>query len=154
MGRTTEAEFDEFVARFGNRLWQSLVPIAGPEAAWDASVDALIHGWNHWDRVRDMDNPEGYLYVIARRNALRMAQPRPILPMPEPIELPEVEPNLARALDELSEMQRQVVYLVEGFGWGLTDVSRMLGVSVSTVRNHLARGLARLRQRLKVEADA
>ncbi len=54
------------------------------------------------------------------------------------------------ALDQLSEMQRQVVYLVEGFGWRLTDVARLLEISVSTVRNHLARGLDRLRAELKV----
>ena len=51
-------------------------------------------------------------------------------------------------------MQRQVVYLVEGFGWGLTDTARILDVSVSTVRNHLARGMARLRATLEVQSDA
>jgi RNA polymerase sigma factor (sigma-70 family) len=67
--------------------------------------------------------------------------------------LPDVEPGLVAALEDLTEMQRQVVYLVEGFGWGLTDVARMLDISVSTVRNHLARGLTRLREILAAEVD-
>ena len=110
-----------------------------------------MYAWQHWDRVRRLDNPEGYLYVMARRR-LRRLRPRPagLLPVAERSELPEVEPQLIEALNQLSEMQRQVVYLVEGFGWGLTDVGRILGISVSTVRNHLARGLERLRSELKV----
>ncbi len=63
------------------------------------------------------------------------------------------EPQLVPALEQLTEMQRQVVYLVEGCGWGLTDTARILDVSVSTVRNHLARGLSRLRELLQVESD-
>ena len=53
-------------------------------------------------------------------------------------------------------MQRQVVYLVDGFGWGLTDVARILDIGVSTVRTHHARGLERLRAHLRVgmETDA
>jgi DNA-directed RNA polymerase specialized sigma24 family protein len=76
------------------------------------------------------------------------------LPAPDPVELPEVEPGLIAAVNDLTEMQRQVVYLVEGFGWGLTDTARILGVSVSTVRNHLSRGMARLRAELEVDTDA
>jgi DNA-directed RNA polymerase specialized sigma24 family protein len=51
-------------------------------------------------------------------------------------------------------MQRTVVYLVEGCGWGLTDTGRLLDISISTVRNHLARGMTKLRAALEVQADA
>ena len=143
--------FEVFAAEFGPRLYQALVPVAGIDAAHDAASDALVYAWRHWERIAAMDNPEGYLYVMARRQAQRTVRPaRPGLPSPPPDELPDVEPGLADALDRLSEMQRQVVYLVEGFGWGLTDVSRLLDISVSTVRNHLARGLERLRAELRV----
>ena len=149
--------FEPFAARYGPRLYQALVPVAGVDRAHDAANDALLYAWRHWDRVRGLANPEGYLYVMARRQAGQAARPPgPLLPVPDPTELPDVEPGLADALDQLSEMQRQVVYLVEGFGWGLTDVSRLLEISVSTVRNHLARGLERLRVALNVgsETDA
>ncbi len=146
-----EVDFEEFVARYGQRLYQALVPVGGIDAAHDAATDTLVYAWQHWDRVRELDNPEGYLYVMARRRQNRM-RPRPpaLLPVADRVELPDVEPQLIEALNQLSEMQRQVVYLVEGFGWGLTDVGRILGISVSTVRNHLARGLERLRSELKV----
>ena len=146
-----EPDFEEFAARYGRRLQQALVPVGGVDAAHDATTDTLVYAWQHWDRVRMLDNPEGYLYVMARRRVSRVRPPRTaLLPVPDRSELPEVEPQLIEALNQLSEMQRQVVYLVEGFGWGLTDVGRILGISVSTVRNHLARGLERLRSELKV----
>src|SRR6476646_3665555 len=146
-----EDDFEEFAARYGRRLYQALVPVGGIDAAHDATTDTLVYAWQHWDRVRQLDNPEGYLYVMARRRLNRIRPPRPaLLPVPDRAELPDVEPQLIEALNQLSEMQRQVVYLVEGFGWGLTDVGRILGISVSTVRNHLARGLERLRSELKV----
>ena len=151
MTDTDDPDFDTFAGGYGPQLYQALVPVAGIDAAQDAANDALLYAWRNWDRVRRMDNPEGYLYVMARRQAQRAHRPAgPRLPNPPPTELPDVEPGLADALDHLSEMQRQVVYLVEGFGWGLTDVARILDISVSTVRNHLARGLERLRAELKV----
>ncbi len=149
-----EAVFDDFVMQQGRQLWRALVPVAGPDIAADAVADALAYAWSHWDRIGRMDNPAGYLFTMARRDAIRAARRAPPLPAPDPVELPAVEPGLIDALNDLTEMQRQVVYLVEGFGWGLTDTARILGVSVSTVRNHLSRGLARLRADLEVDTDA
>jgi DNA-directed RNA polymerase specialized sigma24 family protein len=37
------------------------------------------------------------------------------------------------------------VVLHHGFGWTLDEVSEVLGVSVSTVRNHIARAMGTLR---------
>jgi DNA-directed RNA polymerase specialized sigma24 family protein len=44
--------------------------------------------------------------------------------------------------------------VVEGCGWTLAETARLLDVSVSTVRNHLARGMAHLRDLLEVDVDA
>ncbi len=54
------------------------------------------------------------------------------------------------ALAKLSEQQRTTVLLVHAFGWSQTDVAQLLHVNVSTVREHLARGLIRLRTTLGV----
>jgi DNA-directed RNA polymerase specialized sigma24 family protein len=148
-----EARFDEFVRLTQQPLWQAIVPLAGPEAASDAVAEALEYAWRHWDRVGSMDNPIGYLYTKARRDVIR-TRPAPAFPAPDAALPADFEPRLLPALEELSEMQRQVVYLVDGFGWGLTHVARVLDVSISTVRNHRQRGLERLRELLKVGTDA
>jgi RNA polymerase sigma-70 factor (ECF subfamily) len=146
-------EFRLFVESFDRQLWRSLVPAFGVDVANEATADALAYAWQHWGRLREMENPKGYLYRVARSYALPKRRPEPVLPEVDPARLPEYEPGLLPALAELTEMQRTVVYLVEGCQWGLTEVSELLGVSVSTVRNHLARGMDRLRARLEVRVD-
>ena len=151
-----DGDFEAFVARFHHRLWQAVVPVAGPDAAADAVADAMAWAWEHRDRLTALDNPEGYLYRIAQRQAVRYATRRagPRLPRPEPAALPEVEPGLLPALEALTEQQRTVVWLVEANQWGLTEVAQLLDVSISTVRNHLARAMAHLRDALEVDVDA
>ena len=155
---TDGTDFDRFARDAKDRLWRALVPGFGPRVANEAAADAVIYAWKHWDRVSTLDNPVGYLYRLAHRSAVKLrdtSDPRVTeLPLPEPNQLPHVEPGLIPALANLTEMQRTVVWLVEGCGWGLTETGSLLGVSVSTVRNHLARGLDHLRIALKVTADA
>lgn len=144
--------FDAFVADVGGRVRRALVPVAGVEAARDAATDALVHAWRHWDRVRSMSNPAGYVYTVARSRIPRRAPRTVALPasLAGDDRFPEVEPALARALAALPERQRVAVYLRIGCRWSTPEVADLLGVSVSTVRSHTERAMARLRQELGV----
>lgn len=64
------------------------------------------------------------------------------------------EPGLPAALASLPERQRVAVVLVHGFGYTLREVADLTGVKITTVQNHLERGLRRLRERLGVVLDA
>jgi len=57
-----------------------------------------------------------------------------------------VEPGLPGALAALTQRQRSVVVLVHCFEWTLTEVADLLGLSKTTVQNHLERGMASLRR--------
>jgi DNA-directed RNA polymerase specialized sigma24 family protein len=46
------------------------------------------------------------------------------------------------------------VVLVHGFGWTLREVAECTDVKVTSVQNHLVRGMRKLRVMLKVESDA
>ena len=63
------------------------------------------------------------------------------------------EPGLPRALAALSPRQRLAVVLVHGYGYTLREVAELTGIRPTTVQNHLARGLARLRSLLGVEDE-
>ena len=148
-----DEEFHAFVVEVEPRLRRSLVALCGPDRAREAVQLALIYAWDHWDRVRQMDNPSGYLYRVARsrirwRRSLRVLSVRG-----EDGRMPHVEPGLERALGRLTEQQRVVVLLVKGAQWTYQEVADHLNVSVSTVRTHLDRGLDRLRSELGVSAD-
>jgi RNA polymerase sigma factor (sigma-70 family) len=59
-----------------------------------------------------------------------------------------IEPKLIPALKRLTVNQRTAVVLVHGYGWTLREVGDLTGVKITTVQNHLNRGLAKLRREL------
>ncbi len=67
--------------------------------------------------------------------------------------IPDVEPALVPALNELSESQRICVLLVVAFGWSRVETGDLLGIDESTVRTHLRRGMARLKATLEATTD-
>jgi DNA-directed RNA polymerase specialized sigma24 family protein len=151
MGRRADpAGFDEFVAASEPTLRRALVAALGPNLASDALGEAMAYAWEHWERVRAMDNPVGYLFRVGQTRSRRR---RPgFLTRSEPGE-PWIEPGLPAAMGELTDQQRVVVTLVHGFGLTHREVGELLEVSPSTVQN-LERGLEKLRRRLEVNADA
>ncbi len=147
-----DTAFEAFVAEVGPRVRRALVAVAGPDAARDATTDALVHAWRQWERVRAMANPAGYVYRVARSRLPRRLPATVELPagLAGGDRFPAVEPGLARALAALPERQRVAVYLRVGCRWSLPEVAEVLGVGVPTVRNHTERGLASLRRTLGV----
>lgn len=151
---TDSDEFREFVAEVEPRLRQALLPVCGSSRTHDAVQEALIYGWEHWERVRGMDNPAGYLFRVAR-SRVRWARHRRVKFAPAEMQrLPDVEPALPSALARLTERQRVAVFLIVGCEWTYEETGELMDVSVSTVRNHLRRGLDRLRTMLAVPSDA
>lgn len=149
---TPSESFTEFVSEIEPRLKRALCVRYGIERGVEATADALAYGWEHWDRVRDMENPAGYLYQVGSSRSRPRRIPRPTFPDLPADAAPWVEPGLPAALARLSESQRQAVWLVHGFEWTLEETASLLGVSVSTVRKHLERGERKLRKALGVSA--
>ncbi len=141
--------FTVFARQVEPRLRHALTAVFGQEKARDATAEALAYGWEHWDRIRTMENPAGYLYRVGR-HAHKLRRPRPeFLPVPNP-GIPDVEPGLPNALARLSERQRTAVVLCYGLGWTRQEVADLQGVSINSVGAHLSRGLAKLRSYLGV----
>ena len=151
----TREWFESFAAHAEPRLRVALVAVLGQHRGSEATAEALAYGWEHRDRLEEMENPTGYLYRVGR-SRVRVRQPRSaprFVPVP-PNLLPEVEPGLPKALERLSERQRAAVVLVHAYGWSRVEAAEMLGLSVSTLDNHLQRGLTKLRRILGVSPDA
>ena len=142
--------FTEFVKETEIRLKYALCAALGGEAGMEATAEALAYGWENWERIQPMENPVGYLYRVGRNKARRRRKRHPVLPPVPQQEMPWVEPALAEAMSSLSERQRVAVFLVHGFDWTLADVAGFLDVSIATVRQHLDRGMLKLRKKLGV----
>jgi RNA polymerase sigma-70 factor, ECF subfamily len=149
---SSDAEaFSSFVVADGARLRRVLVAHYGVEVGSEVASDALAWAWEHWDRVQHMDNQCGYLYRVAQSSARRHRRWRRRIVLPaETFDagLPAPEPGLDRALARLSASQRVAVLLVHGLDWSYKDAAAAMGVPVTTIRNHLVRGLAQLRREL------
>jgi RNA polymerase sigma-70 factor (ECF subfamily) len=149
--------FSEFVRVLEPRLRDALSATLGSDAGREATAEALGYAWEHWAKVREMDNPAGYLYVLGRdrgRRQLRRNRPigrnRVVLMPVDGDRAPWVEPKLPGELAGLSEKQRVVVMLVYCFEWTMSEVAELLEVSKSTVQSHAERGMARLRSGMGV----
>lgn len=148
----TAVEFERFVRTVEPRLRRALVGLRGVDAGRDAVAEALAYAWEHWDRVQAMENPAGYLFRVGQSRS-RLRRP-PRLPVVPTAHLPEVEPRLPDAVAALSPNQRGAVWLVHACGWSYREAAEALGISVTAVGTHVARGLESLRASLGVEVDA
>lgn len=123
--RTQFDEFDAILSRVEPKLRSALVATYGTVDGREALGDALSWAWEHFETVRRMDHPIGYLYRVGQ-TATRRTRIRPIPAPPEqlargPDEQP-MSPHLAAAVNRLPDQQRRVVMLVNAFGWSQRDV--------------------------------
>jgi RNA polymerase sigma factor (sigma-70 family) len=145
--------FEAFVRSTEPALRRALVAAYGHDDGREAAAEALAYAWEHWDRVSAMHNAPGYLFLVARSSAARTRRTRrPAQELFTILDEAEhrFEPGLPAALAALSERQRVAVVLVHGFDYTLREVADLTGTKVTTIQNHLERGLRRLRERLGV----
>jgi len=143
--------FLRFVETAEPRLRRALVASFGPALGREAAVDALSWAWEHWQRVQLLRNPIGYLYRVGQTAARRALAVRAV-PVDETgaaADVPDSLVDLEAALPKLSEQQRAVVVLVHGYAMSYRETAEILAISVMTVREHLRRGMNRLRLELE-----
>jgi DNA-directed RNA polymerase specialized sigma24 family protein len=148
---TTVDSFEGFMKDSETRLHDALAALFGPHAGRDATAEAFAYGWEHWERVRKMDNPIGYLYAVGRDRGRKAQMGRRVVLMPvDSDRVPWIEPGLPVALGALPDKQRIVVMLLHCYDWTMTEVAELLGVSKGTVQSYDTRAMRRLRRRLGV----
>ncbi len=152
---STTSEFESFVAVDGLKLRRIFTARYGVEVGGDIHAESLAWAWEHWEKLRVMNNPVGYLYRVAqsasrphRRWLVRTSFPAK---MPERWHV-DRDPTLFASLQGLSDNQRTAVLMVHGHGLSYAEVAEALNCSVSAVTNYLHRGLAILRRELQEES--
>lgn len=137
-------------------LRRALVAAFGVHAGRDAAASALAWAWEHFGRVETMSNPGGYLYRVGQTSARKELRHR-AWALPDSIAAPdsrfEIEPQLVASLARLTPRQRAAVLLVHGHGLSLAAAAEAMGCRIRTLRNHLDRGMKKLRADLGVDSD-
>jgi DNA-directed RNA polymerase specialized sigma24 family protein len=145
---TSHPEFEAFVRAAEPRLSRALAAAYGFEDGRDATAEALAYAFEHWDRLQHITNLPGYLFRVGQTRGVRRRQPVLFAVPDHPDHA--FEPGLPAALASLTQHQRIAVVLVHGYGYTMREVAELTGVRLTTIQNHLNRGLARLRSTLGV----
>jgi DNA-directed RNA polymerase specialized sigma24 family protein len=124
----------------------------GLDRGQEALAEALAYAWEHFGSLQEMQNPAGYLYRVGQSRT-RLRGGDPVFPRVDLAGTPDVEPLLPAALRGLTERQRVCVVLVFAYEWTHQEVADLLGLSRSSVQNHVERGLLHLRDAIGVKND-
>lgn len=142
--------FEEFFVSSEPAIRRALVAGFGGDLGREATAEALAYGWREWARLSTMANPAGYLYRVGQRWARRNRPRATALPdmLSNTAGSCEFEPGLRPALEGLTRRQRQAVVLVVRFGLSHADAASLLGLSRSSIQNHVERAMSKLREHL------
>jgi RNA polymerase sigma factor (sigma-70 family) len=151
----TGGDFEDLVRAIEPPLRRALVAAFGADLGREAAAEALAWGWEHRVRISNATSPTALLYRVGQGYAGHHVRRRRRLDLFDATEHLDDRRDdaweLAGVLEALSERQRVAVLLVHGHRYTLEETAAVLGCSISTVRSHLDRGLARLREQMKDE---
>ena len=148
-----ENDVDDFVVIARPSLERALVARCGLQDGMDAASSAIEYAYREWPRLATMANPIGYLYKVGQSSARRAQGRRHRLKVlvDDPVSVDAaVDVDLQRALMRLRPDQRVAVVLVHAHGHSYADAAALMDVPVTTLTNHVTRGLAHLRQVLEI----
>jgi RNA polymerase sigma factor (sigma-70 family) len=122
--------------------------------AEELTQEAFVRVLDRWDRVSMMVDPHAYLFRTAM-NAFRTSYGRAVLAvkrtmrvLPGDDAISEIDERDAalRALAHLPSRQRAAVVLTDLLGFRSEEAARMLGIRASTLRMHVSRAHATLKE--------
>ncbi|MGW4792206.1 SigE family RNA polymerase sigma factor [Nonomuraea sp. NPDC004297] len=146
-------EFEEFVlARSHALLRYGLVLTGSADDAADLVQEALLKLSSSWRRVRNKDDPEGYVRTIMARQHVswwrRRQREHLLAEVPSPVHEDEHElGEIWQRLRALPARQRAVLVLRYYEDLADGEIAARLGISQATVRSQASRALATLRLR-------
>ena len=124
-------------------------------AAEDIAAEALARAYASWPKVRRLPHRNAWVLRVATNLAIDRTRRRPLaLNLATENEFEEaatVRLALTAALRALPRRQRDTIALYYLGGMSESDVSSALGITASSVRTHVQRGLAGLRRQFDVE---
>lgn len=139
--------------QYSRPAWSLAVKLSGCEArAWDAVQQAFVLAF---ERVTQLRNAEQFGFWLRRIliNQVMDQHRRQAAEQPEIDERGEFRDrdsvlDLERALAELDELDRQVVWLHDAEGMKHAEIAELAGQTVSWSKSRLARAREKLRKQL------
>jgi RNA polymerase sigma-70 factor, ECF subfamily len=148
-----EHDFDRLFREDGPGVWRTMVAFTGGrrDIAEEAVAEAFARALQHAPGIRD---PIAWIYRTAfriARDELKRETRRGVADDEVSGEDAAGTGELLRALRQLSPNQRAAIVLRYEADLPIDEVARRMGIAAPTVRVHLHRGRARLRELLGAE---
>jgi len=145
-------DFEFLFAEAAGGVWRTMLVFTGGrrDIAEEATAEAFARALAHSAGIRD---PLPWIYRTAFRIAkeeLRRER-RPLEKVDGIVDIPAETGDVVRALQRLSPNQRMAVIMRHEADLPIEEVARRMGIAPPTVRVHLFRARARLRQLLGSE---
>ena len=133
--------------------------LRNPEVAEELAQEVFLELYRHLDQVRSRQHLVYWLRKVTSRRCIDQARRRKIRSQvsldeaPEPfVWMPAEDPTLKRYIEQLlgklAETPRMIVILRYQEGLEPMEIAELLDIPVATVKSHLQRSLARLRQKV------
>jgi RNA polymerase sigma-70 factor, ECF subfamily len=170
--RGDKISFDTFFKEFYPRLTAYACLFLEPQAAEDMVQDLFVYLWENTDKVVIHTSLDAYLFKAVYQRCLNQIKQRKIhnyhhkligdyllefeTRMFDPdtnesirkLFMEELKEEIRIAIDSLPEKCREVFMLSYIYSLKNKEISEVLGISVSTVENHIYNALKALRQKL------
>jgi RNA polymerase sigma-70 factor (sigma-E family) len=155
--------FEEFVAaRLGALVRYATVVTWDPHLAEDITQNVLVAVQARWSRIGALDAPERYVKRMVlneflswrRRRAARLVPlsreslDAVMAPAPDPTAPRDERDAMLRLIAALPPRQRAVIALRFYEDMAIDQIAELMGCRAVTVRTHLSRALAALREAL------
>lgn len=158
-GTAGDVDYETAVRLEGRRLYAlALSILRDPDEAEDALQDTMERAWRSWSRLRDPSKRSSWLATICVRRCFVLRRRLRLVRRGDSVDAPggpdvgvlsrQVDVDLVRALDALSNKQRAVIALHYMYGYTLDECAPVMGCGRGTVRTHLFRALTTLRGQL------
>jgi RNA polymerase sigma-70 factor (ECF subfamily) len=154
-----DAGFDEFYAEGFDGVARAIaLATGGRELAYEAAQEAFTRALRNWRKVREMDRPETWVYVVAMnhlrdywRKADRQAATDPVIN--DDTGNVAVRLSVRDAIATLAPRQRQAVVLRYLADLPLADVAEAMGCALGTAKATVHRALEAMRIELTENED-
>ncbi len=152
-GGSSVEEFDRFFRAVFAKAVAVAQRVTGDSAsAEDAALEALAKAHLRWAKIGGEPWRDIWVLRVAVNEAIRrLPRPRAIprqLDASDPADAVALRQTLTAALQRLPHRQREVIVMRYLLGLSETEVASALDISHGTVKTHLRRGLAAVRQTL------
>jgi RNA polymerase sigma-70 factor, ECF subfamily len=160
----------ECIEQYGPLVWSLARRLSrSPSDAEDATQEIFLDIWRSAGRFdASQGSDKLFIAMIARRRLIDRLRKTSAEPPMDPVEALEsvawADPGTAsetsveaeqarRALAELRPEQRQVLELGLLHGLTQSEIATQLGLPLGTVKSFMRRGLIRVREHMKMDAD-